>query len=481
MKRGAVGERVLGKFSWLNAVDGDFADGANWTNGQVPGRTDRATLGADGGAPYTVTSSLNENVKGLTIASGDILSIIGGRFAIRDGVSFAGGGTITVSDGAVLTLKGDSVDPGQEFSFIKIDAVSKVRLVSANLKGFILLEDASGLEESGQIIVKGTTTIFEGSLYGTTHIRAGADLEGDPVINNIVDMAENGGARITFTDLSLTGPNAVVNIHAGDSIVGVLGQESDIGSFGTISGAGQIGFGQTASGHVRLINYSGGVIDAHGPGALTINTRGEAVINMGTIEATGRGRCVVKSAVGGAASGVLMAAGGSLDIKGAVVGTQSGVIDGGTLAFGSTFTGNVAFTGASGVLKLGQSQGYTGNVTGFSRTGGTSLDLRDIGFVGAGQATFAGTSSVGTLTVTDGTHTAHITLVGDFRQTAFVASDDGHGGVGIIDTSAARPAPPHRFIAAMAALAPSGGGADKALHGGPARQPMVFKPHGAIA
>ena len=274
----------MSKFAWLNAVDGDFSDGAKWSNGRAPGRTDRATLGADGGAPYTVTSSVDETVKGLTIASGDTLSIIGGRFTIRDGVSFLGGGKIAISGGAVLTLKGDSVDPGQEFSSISIDAVSRLRLVSANLKGFILLTNATGTEETGQIIVKGQTSITEGSLYGTTHIRAGADLEGDPVLNNIVDMAKNGGAKITFTDLSLTGPNAIVNIHAGDSIVGVLGQKSFLGNFGAISGSGQIGFGQTASGHVRLINYSGGVVDARGHGVLTINTRGQAVQNMGTIE-----------------------------------------------------------------------------------------------------------------------------------------------------------------------------------------------------
>ena len=70
---------------------------------------------------------------------------------------------------------------------------------------------------------------------------------------------------------------------------------------------------------------------------------------------------------------------------------------------------------------------------GFSTTGGTSFDLRDIGFVSANEATFVGGSSGGVLTVTDGTHTAHITLLGDYTTSTFVASSDGSGGVIIVD------------------------------------------------
>ncbi|MEP6968364.1 MAG: hypothetical protein ABI906_09815, partial [Pseudomonadota bacterium] len=138
-------------------------------------------------------------------------------------------------------------------------------------------------------------------------------------------------------------------------------------------------------------------------------------------------------------------------------------------AFGSSFTENVAFTGTSGVLELAQSQSYAGNLRGFSKTGGTSLDLTDIGFVGAGEATFSGNRHSGVLTVTDGTHTAHITLIGDYTGSTFVAGSDGHGGVSIIDSQAgvASVAPPHvmataashQFIAAMAGLGAIAGGA----------------------
>ncbi len=76
---------------------------------------------------------------------------------------------------------------------------------------------------------------------------------------------------------------------------------------------------------------------------------------------------------------------------------------------------------------------YTAGITGFSHTGGAQLDLRDIGFVSAGEATYSGNTTTGVLTVTDGTHTAHITLRGNYTTSSFIAASDGHGGVLIHD------------------------------------------------
>jgi len=70
------------------------------------------------------------------------------------------------------------------------------------------------------------------------------------------------------------------------------------------------------------------------------------------------------------------------------------------------------------------------------------------------------------LTVTDGTHTARIGLIGNYAGHTFTTSL-GAGGVGtrIVDPMAggasapsALPAPPHAFIAAMAAFAPQASG-----------------------
>ncbi|MDQ2861039.1 MAG: hypothetical protein M3T55_10020, partial [Pseudomonadota bacterium] len=136
-----------------------------------------------------------------------------------------------------------------------------------------------------------------------------------------------------------------------------------------------------------------------------------ALVNNGTLETDSRG----------------------LTVTAAVSGSGQGLIDSGTLAFNSTFTQNVTFSGTSGVLQLAQSQGYTGTIAGFSTGGGTSLDLGDIGFTGADEATFSGTATSGTLTVTDGIHTAHIALTGNYLASTFTAASDGHGGVIVHD------------------------------------------------
>ncbi len=61
------------------------------------------------------------------------------------------------------------------------------------------------------------------------------------------------------------------------------------------------------------------------------------------------------------------------------------------------------------------------------------LDLRDINFATAViTPSFTNTTS-GTLTVTDGAHTAHILLLGNYMASIFTASNDGHGGTSIVD------------------------------------------------
>ena len=49
-------------------------------------------------------------------------------------------------------------------------------------------------------------------------------------------------------------------------------------------------------------------------------------------------------------------------------------------------------------------------------------------FTGVGDDHFKGTSTAGTLTITDGTHTAKINLTGNYTHSGFVTSSDGHGG-----------------------------------------------------
>ena len=74
------------------------------------------------------------------------------------------------------------------------------------------------------------------------------------------------------------------------------------------------------------------------------------------------------------------------------------------------------------------------------------LDLRDINFATVHvTSSFTNTTS-GTLTVTDGTHTAQILLLGNYVASTFTVSNDGHGGTSIVD-------PPGNMSASVASLA----------------------------
>ncbi|HEX5230932.1 MAG TPA: hypothetical protein VFW56_01730, partial [Bradyrhizobium sp.] len=74
---------------------------------------------------------------------------------------------------------------------------------------------------------------------------------------------------------------------------------------------------------------------------------------------------------------------------------------------------------------------FSGTVAGL--TGQDTLDLSDINPATVHAPTYAGNSSKGTLSVTDGTHTANITLLGNYLASTFVTSSDGHGGTSIVD------------------------------------------------
>ena len=172
----------------------------------------------------------------------------------------------------------------------------------------------------------------------------------------------------------------------------------------------------------------------------------------GTIKATA-GSVSIQEAIVNA--GVLSVTGGTLTLDKAVTGAGVAKISGGTLFAESTFTENVTF-GAKGKLELAHSLTYKGSITGFSKTGTTSLDLGDIKFVAGTKATFSGTAKGGTLSVTDGTHTATIKLVGNYTGVTFKASTDGHGGTLVVD--AAKAPATSTFVAAMATMGADAGG-----------------------
>ena len=65
-------------------------------------------------------------------------------------------------------------------------------------------------------------------------------------------------------------------------------------------------------------------------------------------------------------------------------------------------------------------------------SGQDTIDFSGIKFTTPQAPSYSGNSSGGTLTVSHGSHTANIALLGNYVASSFVASSDGHGGTSVI-------------------------------------------------
>ncbi len=107
------------------------------------------------------------------------------------------------------------------------------------------------------------------------------------------------------------------------------------------------------------------------------------------------------------------------------------VAAGGSLELGSAASNAIVFAGSSGTLRLDDPASFAGTVAGM--TGSDAIDFGNIGFGTVQTPDFTGSAFDGTLTVTDGVHTDHVTLLGDYRGSSFVTATDGHGGTLVVD------------------------------------------------
>jgi hypothetical protein len=95
-------------------------------------------------------------------------------------------------------------------------------------------------------------------------------------------------------------------------------------------------------------------------------------------------------------------------------------------------SGTVTFAGATGTLTVDNAANFGGKIGGQLAIGDV-IDLTNITAGANATLAYSGNNSPGTLTVSDGTHTASIALLGNYTLANFTASSDGHGGTSVID------------------------------------------------
>ncbi|WP_456660830.1 beta strand repeat-containing protein [Bradyrhizobium sp. JR3.5] len=302
----------------------------------------------------------------------------------------SGNAVITLIDGQTITL----------------DGVHAADLTAANFE----------FDVTPTVENPGPMTIGDGSMLPLSGI-----------INNTGEIDLQGSGDDTLlqliqTGIKLEGGGHVVlsdddhNIIAGTASNVTLDNVDNI-----ISGAGQIGQGS-------LMLSNEGTIDATGTHALVIDTGANVIANAGTLEATGAGGLVLASAVTN--SGLIWANGGTVTAEGEVTGNGNALISGaGTIEFGAGSTAGVTFdANAAGHLILDDAFHFSGTVSGLD--GNDDIDIKGLGSGAGTTLSFtenqAGTG--GTLTVSDGAHTANIVLLGQYDPTGFAEKADATNG-----------------------------------------------------
>ncbi len=337
----------------------------------------------------------------------------------------AAGGVIQVGDGALMRL-----EPG------------------AHLRGSTLASAGSGtfVAKSAYVGEAGGDLVVDGRLKLVGACTLDGVIENDGVI-----LQAAGSVQLALGAVTLTG-GGVFDM----ALYGGFEGDSDttlILAGGTLSGAASVAVGNFTIG-------AAGVVVNDTANDLLLTGAG-SMVNDGTIVSKGAGLVLIDSALVNK---------GTLSVQAGVMRAISSVSGDGVVTIGG------------GAVDLAQSRTFRQTVTGFSTRGRTTLDLEDIRFVDAGEATFSGTASGGVLTVTDGTHTANIKLKGNFLGSTFAASSDGHGGTSVVAHTADGPtAPLHAFISAMAGFGHSPASQTHAGEAWSAREPMLTMPRVAIA
>ncbi|MEP6967709.1 MAG: hypothetical protein ABI906_06490, partial [Pseudomonadota bacterium] len=346
-----------------------------------------------GGGHVTLSDSSNNFISGVKGSSAPFLinvdnTISGAGFLFGSMVNRAKGvidatGTnnalVIDASGGTVTSAGLIESTGAGGLVVQLTTVANTGRIAITGAGGLSLNGATiddtngGTLDPGLNLTLGNSAIVGGSLTlsagGVTTVTGAADLATALTNHGAIDIGADSSLTLhgavtntgsinlaniaNFADLvvgvgglTLTGGGAVtLSENARNLILGGAG-DTLTNVDNTISGAGFIG-DEDGIGTFTLVNQAAGVIRAKGPVHLIIDTGANTIANAGVIEASGRGGGLIFSAVNN--TGKLKAAGGNLTITGAVTGDGSAIVNGATLAFGSSFTENVAFTGTSGV------------------------------------------------------------------------------------------------------------------------------------
>lgn len=308
----------------------------------------------------------------------------------------------------------------------------------------------------GTTVLSGATEYVLGGVVSSTNISSGGveSIEAGYSFNTTV----SGGAVEVLSGVSGVSSASDTTVLSGGELIvatGAVALDAVVAGTEILQGDGEDYDSTIESGGLHVVQYrseftvlSGGAEEIVSSGGMAIST----TVNSGAIEIVSSGGAAVGLTIssggiavvssGGSAGATELDGGHELVASGGIV--SGATISAGTLEVasgGAIADSEVAFAGG-GTLQFDGGTGFGWHVSGFGA--GDQIDFKDIAFVpptgkknqNAEVSYTAGINQSGTLTVTDGVHTANIQLLGQYMASEFVAASDGFGGTIITFTSA---------------------------------------------
>jgi hypothetical protein len=207
-----------------------------------------------------------------------VFDVASHRGATLDGVTVFNHGTMQVEEGSTLNLKGTTVVGGILNTFgSPYDQDHPGGVIK------VVASDADSVFDGrhGAVKVEGYVQVMPNAAL---ELRGDIDLAGGVIQLDQSEHGHHGSQLVIDGHVTLGGYGAVVLTGPHTDIVGACGHVSTLVNEASIFGAGNIG-----SGNGSLIFVNCGLVDADGgnAGPIVIDTGWHAVINTGTLEASG--------------------------------------------------------------------------------------------------------------------------------------------------------------------------------------------------
>ncbi len=381
--------------------------------------------GANGSDPSALVSDANGDLFGATELGG--ADSDGTVFEIKNNgtvsapsyattpivlVSFTGAdgsepvaGLFVDADGDLLgtTVIGGTNEDGTVFDIVNDGTVAAPSYATepADLARF---GDSNGANPSGALIADA-----KGDLFGTTTLGGASDDGTVFEIKNNGTVAAPRYATAPTVLVSFTGSN-------GESPARSLIVDANGDLFGTTTGGGA-----SSDGTVFEIVNNGTVA------APSYANTPDTLINF-TVSGEGDQRSGLTVDANGDLFGTTATAIFEITNTGFVEPDPHTIANGASFEIASASEDAVTFGGATGTLQLDQSQSFVGTVAGFGNQ--DRIDFGDIAYGADTTLEYTANSSntLGVLNLSDGVHTASITLLGQYSAASFAIASDGHGG-----------------------------------------------------